>query len=231
MKTLFSNSKRWIIFRYLCLIYLFLCVLACILDEASLSLIVLASFIWLPIFTLSFLVYCIVVAIRTKLKTQRSKWLIVICAIVLFATLIGFLIEHFDYDNLEVSNLFDDYLWVSLWYSSFIISHIVLILYVLAFNVYALCTKFSHKGSKGYFFVSVASVVLLLGVGSVAYFNNSKDNNSTMESDCLVGEIEQPLSEEDDFEKMLEELDSLGIAQDHIDIIPDFDEIIIQHEE
>ena len=51
-----------------------------------------------------------------------------------------------------------------------------------------------------------------------------------MESDCQVEEIEQSLSEEEAFEQMLDELDSLGRTQDNIDIIPDFDEIVIQSE-
>ena len=237
MKTLFSNSKKWLIFRYLCLIYLFLCGLALIwafiLEKAGLpSLMVMGSFLWLPIFTLVFLTYCIIIAIRTKLKMPRSKWLIGICAFVIIATLLWFLIEisRFDYDNHEIFNLFDDYMWASLWFGYSFVFHIVLLLYVLAFNVYSLCTNFSLKGSKVYFFVSVASVVLLLCIGGVAYFNNSKDNNPSVESDCQVEEIEQSLSEEEAFEQMLDELDSLGRTQDNIDIIPDFDEIVIQSE-
>lgn len=230
MKTLFSNSKKWLIFRYLCLIYLFLCGLALIwafiLEKAGLPyLMVMGSFLWLPIFTLVFLTYCIIIAIRTKLKMPRSKWLIGICDFVIIATLLWFLI-----DNHEIFNLFDDYMWASLWFGYFFVFHIVLFLYVLAFNVYSLCTNFSLKGSKVLFFVSVASVVLLLCIGGVAYFNNSKDNNPSVESDCQVEEIEQSLSEEEAFEQMLDELDSLGRTQDNIDIIPDFDEIVIQSE-
>lgn len=186
---------------------------------------VMGSFLWLPIFTLVFLTYCIIIAIRTKLKMPRSKWLIGICDFVIIATLLWFLI-----DNHEIFNLFDDYMWASLWFGYFFVFHIVLFLYVLAFNVYSLCTNFSLKGSKVLFFVSVASVVLLLCIGGVAYFNNSKDNNPSVESDCQVEEIEQSLSEEEAFEQMLDELDSLGRTQDNIDIIPDFDEIVIQSE-
>lgn len=214
MKTLFSNSNRWIIFRYLCLLYLFLCGLAWIYDFFEGFFFIwtgYASFIWPPVFTLGFSVYCIVVAIRTKLKTPRSKWLIAICAFVLFATLIGSLRELSRFDSIIVyfvyimaGILFDDYWWYSsLWYSSLIVSHIVLFLYILAFNVYSLCTKFSLKESKACFFVSVASVVLLLCIGSVTYFNNSKDNNSSVEPNNLFPVV----------------------------IIPDFDEIIIQQEE
>lgn len=238
MKTLFSNSTKWLIFRYFCLIYLFLCGLALIwafiLEKASLPyFLILGSFLWLPFFTLGFLIYCIIVAIRTKLKTPRSKWLIGICSFVLVATCIWFLIEiaSFDYDNHEISDLFDNYLWVDVWFGYLIISHIVLFLYVLAFNVYSICKKFSPRGSKVYFFVSVASVVLLLCIGGVAYFNNSKDNNPSVESECQVEEIEQSLSEEEAFEQKLKELDSLGRMQDHIDFIPEFDEIVIPSEE
>lgn len=237
MKTLFSNSKKWLIFRYLCLIYLFLCGLAwffgSVLDKEDMfNFIFLGSLVGLPICTIVFWVYSIIVAIRTKLKTPRSKLLIGICVFLIIATFIWFLIEfsRFDYDNHEISNFFDDYMWASLWFGYSFVFHIVLFLYVLAFNVYSLCTNFSLKGSKVYFFVSVASVVLLLCIGGVAYFNNSKDNNPSVESECQVEEIEQSLSEEEAFEQMLDELDSLGRAQDNIDIIPDFDEMVIQSE-
>lgn len=232
MKTLFSNSKKWMAFRYLCLIYFFLCGLAWFFgsvfdkEEEDVFFIFFGSSVGLLICcTVVFWVYSIIVAIRTKLKTPRSKWLIGTCVFVIIATFIWFLIElsRFDYDNHEISDLFDDYLLDSLCLGYFFVFHIVLFLYVLAFNVYSLCTKFSPKGSKVYFFVSVASVVLLLCIGGVAYFNNSKDNNPSVESECQVEEIEQSLSEEEVFEQMLDELDSLGRAQDNIDIIPDFE--------
>ena len=241
MKTLFSNSKKWLIFRYLCLIYLFLCGLALIdahiFDKMDLTFYLsYGLLLLLPIVLLGFLIYSIIVAIRTKLKTPRSKLLIGICAFILIATFIRFL---FYFDNQEVPCDFWFDLWLELAFMYPYIFHIVLFLYVLSFNIYSLCTKFSPKGSKVYFFASLASVVLLLCIGGVAYFNNSKDYNSAIQSDYQFDEeqcasveeaFEKKLKEEA-FEQKLKELDSLRRMQDHIDFIPEFDEIVIPSEE
>ena len=129
----------------------------------------------MPLTFMVFLIISIVVAFRTKLKTIDSKRLILISTILLLLTTVVFImivVTPIHNDVHEFSSKSEIH-WISLWIANFLVSSIALFLYVLVYNIYSICTKFKTEGSKRFFYISLASLVLLLSIAGIIYLKLS----------------------------------------------------------
>lgn len=132
-------------------------------------------YLLIPLSFVVFLIISIVVAFRTKLKTVESKRLLFISAILLLLTAVLYIIFVLtpnlnDYN--DFSSLLEMHL-VILHVANFIVSSIALSLYVISYNIYSICTKFKAEGSKTYFFISLASMALLLSIAGIIFLKLS----------------------------------------------------------
>jgi len=144
-------------------------------------------YLLIPLSFVVFLIISIVVAFRTKLKTVESKRLLFISAILLLLTAVLYIIfvltpNPNDYN--DFSSLLEMHL-VILHVANFIVSSIALSLYVISYNIYSICTKFNSyniysictkfkaEGSKTYFFISLASMALLLSIAGIIFLKLS----------------------------------------------------------
>ena len=59
------------------------------------------------------------------------------------------------------------------WLANFLVSGIALFLYVIAYNIYSICTKFKAEDSKIFFYISLASLVILLPIVGIIYLKLS----------------------------------------------------------
>ena len=128
-----------------------------------------------PLTFIVFLIISIVVAFRTKLKTIDSKRLALIGAILLLLTAVVFILLAVmpginDYS--DFSSKSEEYCIIA-WVANFLVSSIALFLYVLAYNIYSICTKFKAEGSKIFFYISLASLVILLSIAGIIYLKLS----------------------------------------------------------
>ena len=129
----------------------------------------------IPLTFIVFLIISIVVAFRTKLKTIDSKRLALIGAILLLLTAVVFILLAVmpginDYS--DFSSKSEEYCIIA-WVANFLVSGIALFLYVLAYNIYSICTEFKAEGSKTFFYVSLASLVILLAIAGIIYLKLS----------------------------------------------------------
>lgn len=132
-------------------------------------------YLLIPLSFVVFLIISIVVAFRTKLKTVESKRLLLISAILLLLTAVLYIIFVLT-PNLNDCNDFSSLLEMHLailHVANFIVSSIALSLYVISYNIYSICTKFKAEGSKTYFFISLASMALLLSIAGIIFLKLS----------------------------------------------------------
>ena len=132
-------------------------------------------FLLIPLSFIVFLIISIVVAFRTKLKTVESKRLLLINAILLLLTavvFIMFVVTPNLNDFNDFSSLLEEHL-VFLHVANFIVLSIALSLYVLIYNIHSIYTKFQAEGSKTFFYISLASLVLLLSIAGIIYLKLS----------------------------------------------------------
>lgn len=128
-------------------------------------------FVLIPLTFLVFLIISIVVAFRSKLKTIDSKRLVLVSAILLLLTAMVFILLAVkpninDYN--DFSSLLEEHLAI-LHVANFVVSGIAFFLYVLAYNIYSICTKFKAEGSKRFFYICLASLVILLSIVGIIY--------------------------------------------------------------
>lgn len=128
-------------------------------------------FVLIPLTFLVFLIISIVVAFRSKLKTIDSKRLVLVSAILLLLTAMVFILLAVkpninDYN--DFSSLLEEHLAI-LHVANFVVSGIAFFLYVLAYIIYSICTKFKVEGSKRFFYICLASLVILLSIVGIIY--------------------------------------------------------------
>ncbi len=128
-------------------------------------------FVLIPLTFLVFLIISIVVAFRSKLKTIDSKRLVLVSAILLLLTAMVFILLAVkpninDYN--DFSSLLEEHLAI-LHVANFVVSGIAFFLYVLAYNIYSICIKFKAEGSKRFFYICLASLVILLSIVGIIY--------------------------------------------------------------
>ena len=129
----------------------------------------------IPLTFIVFLVISIIIAFRTKLKTVESKRLLLTNTILLLLTAVVFIIFVLtpnlnDYN--DFSSILEEHL-VIVYAAIFLVSSVAIFLYVLAYNIYAICTKFKAEGSRVFFYISLVSLVLLLPIAGIIYLKLS----------------------------------------------------------
>ena len=128
----------------------------------------------IPLTFIVFLVISIIIAFRTKLKTVESKRLLLTNAILLLLSAVVFIIFVLtpnlnDYN--DFSSILEEHLVIV--YAVFLVSSVAIFLYVLIYNIYSLCTRFKADGSRLFFYISLASLVVLLSIAGIIYLKLS----------------------------------------------------------
>ena len=168
------------------------------------------GFFVLPVLATILILFSVVVAIKTRLKLVDTKWLLGLSVLIVLITILVFTFSYDVHDSGSIlkEEFYPDYsepFGLILWESFAKGTAAVFGLYSFVYFVYAICTKFKEKGSKTYFFISLACLLLSLCIAGVLHF------------------ISEEKTEEDGVEQMIQDLEALGRDQDTIDFIPDFD--------
>lgn len=132
-------------------------------------------FLLIPLTFIVFLVISIIIAFHTKPKTVESKRLLLTNAILLLLTsvvVIIFILTPNLNDFNDFSSLLVEHL-VIVHAAIFFVSSVAILLYVLIYNIYSLCTRFKAEGSKTFFYISLASMALLLSIAGIIYLKLS----------------------------------------------------------
>ena len=159
----FPNSGAAKAIRYVALVYLFFVVLTFVdsafdfvslarnssfFDAADIivSMFWLASCLVLPFAFALFFIVSIVVAIRAKLKTSLSKWLLGISALIVIATaMLMIFVDKTSFPPNDLNYLYYCFLSWMLFNTMVVAS--LLSIYAVGYIIYALCKKFRPKNS------------------------------------------------------------------------------------